>query len=213
MVYTRVIFRGTLPDGEVWSTSCAAHFGIASDSATTQSDWNDAALRVAQINPSADLRNIWSTACTYTGVRLEKRHENGSLIQVAEAVRSSPITGQQNANKPFQISLVLSLLTDTPSRSGRGRMYLPALAATISPTSLRMSPTATEGALSAASTWVRLAIAAMGEDTGDMTPQAAVHSGKEATTRSVTRWEMGDVLDVQRRRRDKAIENRYSTPA
>lgn len=213
MTYTRVIIRGTLPDGEVWSTSIAAINGIASNSQTTQSEWNAAAINVSQVAVPATVRSLWSSAVALTGVRLEKRTDQGVLLQVAEAALTTPVPGTGTPTKPFQMSLVLSLLTDSPTRSGRGRMYFPALGAIIQATSLRVAQSQCEAYLAGLSEYVAGAVAAMGTGSGQMTPSSAVHSTKEAANRLVTRWEVGDLLDVQRRRRDKAVENRYSAPA
>jgi len=98
---------------------------------------------------------------------------------------------------PFQCATVVSLLTASATRHGRGRFYLPPLAALvldggrISAASLAVLDTA----------WTAFFDSL---NTDGVTPVVRNRTGHISTT--VTSARIGDVIDTQRRRRNKLTE-------
>lgn len=211
MTHIRVIWRGTLPGGETWSISAAfVPIGVVV-APQPQILMNQAATAVANAGIPNDVRSKMSSAAVFTDVRLEQRTASGNLLAVGQGVRTAPEAGIGNANKPFQVALVLSLRTPVPGRRGRGRMYIPALAAPISTTSLRLAQADMDAVLAAMKTMLTNTGNLLKGVFGDIPHKLAVHSKVGALETEVNALEIGDVLDVQRRRRDKAIENRTAT--
>jgi len=98
---------------------------------------------------------------------------------------------------PFQCATVISLLTASATRHGRGRFYLPPLA----------TGTIDQGRVSAASLVVLdTAWTAFFDslNTDGVTPVVRNRTGHISTT--VTSARVGDVIDTQRRRRNKLTE-------
>lgn len=108
------------------------------------------------------------------------------------------LTGVADAEMlPFQCATVVSLLTASATRHGRGRFYLPPLAAT----------TLLNGKLNSATlTVLDTAWTAFFDslNTDGVTPVVRNRTGHVSTT--VTSARIGDVIDTQRRRRNKLTE-------
>lgn len=212
MTHIKVIWKGTMPGGESWSVS-AAYIPIGVVTVPQpQAAMNAAATAIANAGLPADILSMLSSACTLTDVRLEQRTATGRLEAVGAGARATAQPGTSGANKPFQVSAVISLRTAVPGRRGRGRMYWPALGIPITTSGLRVQQTDIDAKLAAVkgllvSTGGRLQTAF-----GDIPHVLAVYSKVGAMETEVNALEMGDVLDVQRRRRDKAVENRTTTP-
>jgi hypothetical protein len=98
---------------------------------------------------------------------------------------------------PFQCATVISLLTDSATRHGRGRFYLPPLAV----------DTLENGRVNAATlvildtAWTAFFDSL---NTDGVTPVVRNRTGHISTT--VTSARVGDVIDTQRRRRNKLTE-------
>lgn len=210
MTHIRVIWRGTLPGGESWSTS-AAYIPVGVQVAPQpQALMNAAATAIANAGLPSFLNSYLSPAGTLTSVRLEQRTASGALLVVGEGARSTPANGSGSATKPFQTSLVVSLRTAVPGRRGRGRMYWPALGASISATTLRLAMGSIEAMAPLMVTFLKGTGDLLQATFGGVAHVLTVHSKANASEEEVIALEVGDVLDVQRRRRDKAIENRVT---
>ena len=98
---------------------------------------------------------------------------------------------------PFQCATVISLLTASATRHGRGRFYLPPLAA---------STLDTGKVSSAAITSLDTAWTAFFDslNTDGVSPVVRNRTGHISTP--VTSARVGDVFDTQRRRRNKLVE-------
>ena len=178
----------------------------------SQIEANAAAQAIANYGLPTQLRACMSTAAALTTVRVEHRSGSGDLLTVGEHALLSPVVGTGTPVRPFQMSIVLGLRTNIPGRSGRGRMYWPALAIPINNVSLRVADTAITALLGALSTLFANVQGILGTTTPAGTAFIAVRSDKYQTEYSVEYYEMGDILDVQRRRRDKAVESRFTVP-
>lgn len=206
VAHNKVRILGLLPGGEVWSVNPSFYANL--DNVVTDYDellaWATAiaALNEGDVFP-AGLRSLLSSAASISSIRTEYRDGNGNLSQAAEYTLPIVAAGTGTASKPFQTAVVSSLLTGRPGRSRRGRLYWPALAANISSTSLRLStPSA-----SAVGEAVRSFLSAVTASApAGKNPQLAVISETLSTATQVTQVAVGDVLDVQRRRRDSLVE-------
>lgn len=213
--HVRISLKGTLPGGEVWSinpTFYVAGSGFVDDAMAAAQSIASAVNGVAVPDP---VKQIWGQPVALTGVRVEMRNASFRLLAVAEKDRVSPAAGLGNQFKPHQCALVVSLRTDHPGASGRGRMYLPALGLTLE-TNLRVSATNSQIYVDAMKDWMKALTTAI---TNSLTTSAGgtsqpvrlvVHSKRVGTSYDVVRLEIGDVLDTQRRRRDKIKETRYT---
>lgn len=202
---------GTLPGGEVWSVNPR----FTSGTGPLLTDYDDLAAwaeAIALLNSGTslpvDLRGVMGTAVGWYGIRTEYRDGTGALGMAAEYIYSTPQGGQNQATKPFQTSLVSSLLTGRPGRSYRGRLYWPTLAITIQPLDLRVNAGLMAPITAAITSW----LSAVQDATinGDDGLRLAVVSEKLSVATPVTSIECGNVLDVQRRRRDSLVEARTS---
>lgn len=77
-------------------------------------------------------RSIMASTSHYTGVTSYMYNGGDTALLVAEH-EFTPVqgVGQGGNSLPLQTSMCLSLRTDVPGRSGRGRMYLPAHGSTL----------------------------------------------------------------------------------
>ena len=217
MSYWRVIYKGSLGTVEQWSTSVAMGvIGLSpdsSDQATT--DAMAAAVRTATTatNVNSDLRSALGAGNTIDIIRIERRAEDESVLNVAESLLGAALGGTTAATKTPQDAVVFSLRTSTPGPRGRGRMYWPAVGATL--TSSFSLSTPTPALLAAgAKTWIASIKAAMDgvyiSAASALRVAPSVRSSTDHVCRDITSIQVGSVLDTQRRRRDVLPET-YAT--
>ena len=196
MALYRHVAQGTFP-GETWSFTL--HTLGSADLPTAQAAW------------TAAITALW------TGKLDALVTTNVSLTQVSTA-SMDPTTGGQisrligavshpgtiaTATLPPQCSVAVSWMSTVATRAGRGRMYLPAFAAA----------TLNSGRLSAASVTATVAAVKAMTDVllgAALTP--VLYSRTKHTTTPISQFNVGDVVDTQRRRRDKLIEVRTMSP-
>lgn len=200
-----VRINGTLPGGEVWSVT--PKFMGSPSPMTDYADLEEWATLIGDYIIALDntdpLLQLLSTAGAITSIRTEYRDASNALGQAAEYVFSSPKTGNLTANKVFQTSVVISLRTGRPGRSYRGRIYWPALAATLGP-QLRLSESAMNGIMNSAAGLIG-EIEGFADQVGSSVRLAVVSQTLGVATRVQT-IQVGDILDIQRRRRDSLQE-------
>ena len=215
MSYIRVALRGSLPSGEVWSVNPA--FNETTDVVTwDQGEGQAAANAIAALAVPAAFTTLRSTAAPGVSVRVERRSDAGVLLGAAEAGWTAGTTGGANAGMPPQTSIVLSLRSNVPGSRGRGRLYWPALGASISTSTLRLTAPTTATVATAATTYLD-GIASALKTAFHPSPSLidvdlCVVSPTTGTKTRIVRVEVGDILDVQRRRRDRMVENYASSP-
>jgi hypothetical protein len=121
------------------------------------------------------------------------RHGHGSMA----------IAGSSALQHPKQSCCVMTLRTALATRSGRGRMYLPATGAPMAGTGLMTSATIdavvdATGAMFSAITDATIKVVVLSQKTGITTPVVAVDADY--------------VPDTQRRRRNKLVSSRHTSP-
>lgn len=102
---------------------------------------------------------------------------------------------------PFQCALAVSTRSDLATRSGRGRFYLPPLAE--GNTAAGRLTTAAQSAIVTAVTQFFSSL-----DTGGLEPVLLNRS--TLTQTPITLFDVGDIIDTQRRRRNGLIEERVT---
>lgn len=212
MQYFRLSIGGALPGGEVWSVNPCFDIGVSSAPAPSPSQMAAAVQALRAVATPAPLLGLLSTSASINRMRLEARGFSSGLEAVGEAAVSPTRFGTGTASKPYQTSVVTSLRSDYPGGRNRGRLYFPALNVAIGNTDLRMTAATCNQLAQAMWDYLQALSAALQTSTG-FTTQPAIASSTGKTLQQVRYVEVGDILDVQRRRRDKAVETRYRIPA
>lgn len=215
MSFARVLLRGTLGASENWSVGLAYRRSV-DGAAISQQDLQAAAVAIAARTLGTDIKQVVSTAVRSTDVRVEIRSDANALLAAAEAPWTQLDSSGLGATKPAQTALVFSLRSSTPGSRHRGRIYWPALAAAINPSTLRLAPA------DAKKFATQMAAYLDGIETDlkeklDPSPslidyRLGVYSPTLKSLTDITRIEVGDILDVQRRRRDSLPELYASAP-
>jgi len=146
----------------------------------------------------------WGTTTFLTGYRVEARSYAGVLENQAEATRTTPIAGQGNQPHPFQTAVCISLRTSQVGASGRGRLYVPANGMQIGVNNLRPTTAVVQAFLTGA--YVTLGSMTTAIRATFAGANLAVWSRTLKVANNVTALQVGDILDVQRRRRDTLVE-------
>lgn len=217
MAYIKTILRGDLGAGEVWSTSISwGIVGLAPDvpdDALVQDMANRLVAATGAGFIPTKLALLLSTAGKLTSYRVEKRGEDERVLSLGEASVIGNVAGSTTPDKTPQDAVVFSLRTGTPGARGRGRMYWPALSATLTSSYKLSSPTAAQVAADAKTLLdgIKTPLNAAYAATADVrTVRLSVRSVTDHVCRDVVKIQVGDVLDTQRRRRD-ALNEAYSS--
>lgn len=195
MALYRHVAIGVFP-GESWSFTL--HTLGSADLATAQTTWSDAITALwtgkldALVATDVELTEVTTASMDQaTGKQISRLSDDVSLPGVAAT-----------ATLPPQNAVAVSWRSDTATRAGRGRLYLPPFA----------TGALAAGRLSGASvTDVVAAVKAMADVIVGAALQPVLYSRTKFTTTAITKFDVGDVVDTQRRRRDKLIEVRTSS--
>lgn len=206
----RVSVMGDLPGGEVWSVNPVYAIGGDFGAPVSAAQANTIATAIDAITISAGITGIMYQNTRITGCRVEARTLAGVLEVQAEHVRGTPVNGTKTGGpSPFQTSAVVSLRTNTPGPSGRGRLFWPATGVTLSATTYRIDPTQLNAFMLGVKTYLSAVQSAI-----DVTLDGVslcVWSRAQSALRPVVSLQVGDVADTQRRRRDTLTENISAT--
>lgn len=207
MVFPRSFVRHTLmwalPDGE--EANCRIHWAL-NDPIIGIDDTDMAAFAARGEAYWTALKSDYVNVTSYVGSRLQLVGTNGKVVETLESL-ITPVPGTRtDANLPTEVAVVVSLRTGTASRSGRGRIYLPA------PSTWNVD---LDGRYNHSSrdTLATDSVAYLQPLTvGSNTYEPYVVSTTEQALRQITSVRVGDVFDVQRRRRNQLAES-YVTAA
>jgi len=199
----KVSVQGTLPGGEVWSVNPV--FKIVPGTEINFQEVTDIVTAINALTLTTNLRSMWNSATLLTGCRVEARLLDGELVNLAEGLRDSPQAGTGSTPHPYQTSVVTSLRTSTSGPRGRGRLYWPATGITIDGGNLRINPTALSTAIGGGRNYLTTMETAI-DGIITASTKLAVWSRTTPALHQVSSLQMGDVADVQRRRRDQLAE-------
>lgn len=205
---------GTLGTKEIWTVNPFYQAPIADGYQNWEyEDAVERAQAVADISLPGTLRALLSTAGTRDRVKLQAYDTSDALAFSVPVFSSALQTGTGGPSKALQDSLVISLRTQAPGPSGRGRLYWPALGASLSSTGFELTTPNQTDVLDDAKTYLKAVRDALrGTSVGDFGYELGVRSRKQGVTHFVSRLQVGSVLDTQRRRRDATPDVYVSTP-
>lgn len=145
---------------------------------------------------------VFPPEVVYTSVSTSQIDED-TRAQVARYDTAVTIAGTEATGQPLpaEVAVVVSLMTNTPTRSGRGRFYLPQM------TSAALS----DSGRIAASTITTL-VGALEDAFGSLPlgDVAVIWSRTQSQTRPITGFNIGDLWDTIRGRDARAIETRVT---
>nr|CRY94147.1 hypothetical protein [uncultured prokaryote] len=209
MTYARVMIKGSLGPSEVWSVNPTFNISVQDDG-WDQGKGNAAVAAIAAIAVPLQLQQLATTSGKVATLRLEYRTDSHVLLGAAEAAYTGGWTSNQTPSMPPQSSIVLSLRSDVPGARGRGRLYWPAVGGGIDTNTLRISSPTTAAIAGAATTYLRAiqdAIkTAIYPAPIPVTVRLTVVSKTSGTRTDINRVLVGNVIDTQRRRRDRMPE-------
>lgn len=200
----RVSIRGTIPGGEVWSTNPCWEINGSGGSPVSPSQALTIATALGQIALPAGITQSWAAHTALTGFRVEARSLAGVLETQAEYVKPVAVAGSGTVILPVVTALTLSLRTPGVGPSARGRLYFPLTSASLATATSRVGGSQVTSLLAAYKAFLlnmETAIQAT-------LPNAnlTVWSRTTENFHNVNSLQLGDVPDVQRRRRDQLIE-------
>lgn len=184
---------GTFP-GEVWSFGLHTLGNVTVTAAETA--W---ATAVGGFWTSAG--PLFANEVVATGTTTaELDQATGKQITRVET-GSSLIGSATSESLPYQCAPAVSFRTNLATRAGRGRFYAPSLAVEF---------VAAGKMTSAAQTALLDGAEAMVNSLASAGLTVVLYGRTSHATQTVTRVDVGDVIDTQRRRRNKLVENRVS---
>jgi len=209
---TRCTIEGTIAGGvDIWTTS---FYGGSSQGYST-SDLNDFAVNLDTAwqtyvwnNAPGGILNAFAPTVDYVRVTVRDINASGVTDRVASAGPLVPILGTaEGLSLPSECAEVVSLISDHAGGRGRGRMYLPALAAS----QLGTAGTIYVDAVNGIADQFEAFFENLNADV--LMPGAvSVYSGVDDVLREVVQIKVGNIFDSQRRRRNSIIES-YVTRA
>lgn len=210
MSYVRCSILGTIGTEEVWSINAVFDPTGEIEGSTNQAALDAAALAIANISIPTNLRTAMSSAVARNGCRLEVRSDSGDdLLAISQAGSTTAQSGTGSVYLPPQTAMVLSLRTNTPGASGRGRLYWPGMGLTLNNLG-RITTPAANNFVTDFKTYLQGMESALATAFPTIGFDLAVRSKVTQSTPHVVRIQAGNVPDVQRRRRDTIPES-YSS--
>lgn len=207
----RVSIMGTQPGGEVWSVNPVWQIGGVSTAEDVTPEMCLAmATAIDALTIPAGLLAILNQFSNFNGTRVEARRWDGTLSAQAEHVRTPVYGTGTTSTLPYQSSLVASLRTAGFGGSARGRLYWPATGVPLTAATFRVSSSNVTSALAGVKTYLTSVTTALDASLVN-SPVLSVWSRTNNSTQPVNSIQMGDVIDTQRRRRDKLPEAYLST--
>lgn len=196
MALYRHLASGVTP-GEIWNFSLFTNGNVSL--AAAQSAWEDSLSSFWSGSMAPNVANEVSLTGASTA---EIDVATGKQSTRVEGALSLPGTSTAES-LPFQCATAVSLRTIFATRSGRGRFYLPPLAVSVMLNG-RVT-TAVQNVLADGVSLMMLTLQSSG-----LTPVVYSRVARAAVT--ITSIDVGNVIDTQRRRRNKLIEVREVRP-
>lgn len=213
-MYFRLSIGGTIGTYEKWSINPVYDAnGETPGNVWSQADGQAMVNAAAGVTIPSNMKSALSAQAAVTSFRLEGRSDtDDELYGFATGAPGAPVVGTGSALLPPQSAIVVSLISATPGARGRGRLYFPGFGSQLN-TSFRLNSPTPGAFLADVKTYLSAVQTAM--LAAIVTPpwvglQLAVRSRTSRSTHQVTQLRVGDVLDTQRRRRDRLPET-YSS--
>jgi len=201
MAFYRGTVKGHLEGGEIFNFTI--HFsGVTGQAATGATELADAVTLMwsGTNTPAGNITALYPAAIGVDGVVFDELGDTGRNVEQGRASLALVGTGTDEPLPP-QCAMVVSLRSNTPTRAGRGRFFLPSPVVT----------TVVDQRLdSAAQTDVLNGALAMLNHMNGLGLTPVVHHRFDPTVTEVVSIDVGDVFDTQRRRRNKLVETRVS---
>lgn len=196
-------FQGLLPGGERWATGFHTSGAGTIDDALSSAGFALNALWSGNGGTIPGIRTHMAAEISVTSLVVYQLNPSNMHATAKRETGVSMSGSGATAALPQEVSEVATLRTSGVGPAYRGRMYLPPVLATSVLLNGRLdSLVQADLATSVAG--------ALGEALGtDFTPVLA-SAGR--ADRPITSVDVGDVFDAQRRRRDKLLETRTSSP-
>ena len=196
MTTFRHVAKGSYP-GEAWTFTMHSTGTIALSAA--QAAWNAAVTDFW----TDQLDGLVHTTVSLTEVSTASL-DAGTGAQVSRLADDVSLPGVATQGlMPPQVTIAASLRTATATRAGRGRFYMPPFdKGTVTVTTGRLNSASITVALEAVDNLVTTMI------TNSLTP--VIYHRSDFTSTNITQYDIGDVFDTQRRRRNKLVEMRTS---
>lgn len=201
----RTSFIGTLGDlaVEQWSINLHWAVGVPPQNQVEMdlltNELADAAA--TSLASSTALRDLLTLQAGVAGLATYYYGPTGPAVLQGEA--EIAVGGAGSINAPFNTAMVFSLRTASPGRSGRGRVYWPAIGVDMTAGGKRVN----QGSPALEFADMLTAMEAAGSEFG---LTLCVYSPTKDLVTPVTTIQMGDVPDVQRRRSDNLVETYQS---
>ena len=196
----KVVTQCGLPSGEIadWS------FWLNADTMAAAVNFVEAMCTA--LAADATWKAIFPSAVSFGSPKISTIDQaTGEVLATSIHGAAYTCTGL-GSSLPPQCSIVATLRTDLAGKSDTGRFYLPGPVATNTTSAGRMDTTTT-GAVAA-----RLVAAFEAGNGASLGNEVIVYSRTHRSITTVRSIDVGDVIDTQRRRRDKLVENRVVDP-
>ena len=194
---------GTFGGGDEWSFGLYTEGSLSTPAA--QNAWLDGLTQFWSVDLAARIST--DVSMTDASVATIDEATGRQLTRVEGQV--AHVGTNAGASLPYQVASVISLRTTLATRAGRGRMYAPPLAVTETEASRLTTAAQADLADSAAALMGSLTSAGLVPVIYHRNGSSGVPAG---STTPIESLDVGDVLDTQRRRRNKLIETRVSRP-
>jgi len=210
MSYVRVSILGTFGNEEVWSINPVFDPSFEFPGSVNQANLDAACALIANRSLPATLSTALSASAARTGARVEVRDDTtDALIAISTQASTAASVGLGSLKLPPQAAAVLSIRTNTTGGSGRGRIYWPAMGATLAVDGRISLPN-----LATFTSDFKLYLTGIQNDLAasfvGISFNLAVRSKTTKTTPHAVRLQAGNVVDTQRRRRD-GLPEAYTT--
>ena len=196
MALYRAIFPGTFAAGDQFQFSLLTSGDeTLSDAAAAASDWLAAF--------ATNIESAYGPGTLFAAPEVRHVASSPGFPTIETAFGTGGFAGTNSSGNalPNQLAVVCTLRTASAGRAFRGRFYLPAP----SPTTLTSSGTMNNLAHAQFQTALEAAFAA-----GSLFGTYVVGHKASGTSTLVTGADVGNVLDTQRRRRNKVVESRLT---
>lgn len=203
---TQNVIQWALPAGDVAQTSVWVEYSGTPTAAQAMARFQTNVIDTIWPSAAGGIKALFYTTVVLN--QLETRvidKPSGIVVTTSKAAYTRAGTGG-GSSLPQEVAQVVTLRSGFAGASYRGRMYLPCN----SSGALDTNGSCTTAALSTMVTTISNAFIAMNADVTYTSADVVVYSRKLHTTQAVVSIEMGTVFDVQRRRRNAAIEVRTS---